>query len=382
MFWLEIPHRFLPDCVAQGPEYLYVARLLQGLASSVAMVVTAMYAGEVSDDGLRGTNSTLVAMLLTLGTVVSYSVGPYVTYRALAVTLLGLPALFVLFFCWAPESPYWLLEQGRRLEAEQVLRYLRDAGSCPLRVCAEADRIEAAIMEAADAAARATPSSVTSGGLLASFRELLVVPGPDRAAFALVITLTSLQALSGSDPMTAYSAVTLPNGFVLGSNEVVIFFGVVSCGFPGFLMFCRTVFGIPRALRQLRVPSGSCQALSIPTFDDFVTLSLCSQVSTLSTGVGMVLIDRVGRRPLLIAFSALQFVSLLASAVYYTLDERTAMDVSIAEWVWVPPTALVLYGISYPIGLGCVPNALQVQWSRRFFFKLESLRMWRGKTLK
>ncbi|XP_034252736.1 solute carrier family 2, facilitated glucose transporter member 8-like isoform X2 [Thrips palmi] len=295
---------------AQGPEFLYAARLLQGLASSVAMVVTAMYAGEVSDDGLRGANSAMVAMLLTLGTVVSYSVGPYVTYRAFAVSLLGVPALFVLCFCWAPESPYWLLVQGRRLEAEHALRYLRDAGSCPLRVCAEADRIEAGIMEASDAAARSSPSSASSGGLLASFRELLVVPGPDRAAFALVITLTSLQALSGSDPMTAYSAVTLPNGFVLGANEVVIFFGVVS---------------------------------------------------TLSTGVGAVLMDRAGRRPLLIAFSALQFASLLASAVYYTLDERTTLDMSVPEWVWVPPAALVLYGVSYPIGLGCVPNTLQVE---------------------
>lgn len=290
---------------AQGPEYLYVARLLQGLASAVAMVVSAMYAGEVSEDRVRGANSTLVAMLLTLGTVVSYAVGPYVSYRSLACALLGLPALFVLFFCWAPESPYWLLVQGRRLEAEHVLRYLRDADGCPLRVCAEADTMEATIMEAA---AAASPGSSVPSGLLASARELLFVPGPDRTAFALVLGLTSLQALSGSDPMTAYSAVTLPGGFLLGVNEVVIFFGVVS---------------------------------------------------TLSTGVGMVLIEQLGRRTLLVTFAALQFVSLLGSAVYYTLDERT--DADLAALRWLPPAALLLYGVAYPIGLGCVPNALQME---------------------
>lgn len=199
---------------------MYAARLLQGLASAVAMIVTAMYAGEVSEARLRGANSTLVAMLLTLGTVVSYSVGPYVSYRALACALLAVPALFVLVFCWAPESPYWLLMRGRRLEAEMALKYLRDTDSA-LTVCAEADLMEASIMEA-------SPSSSSSPGLLSSARELLLVRGPDRAAFSLVMALVALQALSGSDPMTAYSAVTLPGGFALSADEVVIFFGVVS----------------------------------------------------------------------------------------------------------------------------------------------------------
>lgn len=291
--------------VAEGPEFLYAARLLQGLASAVAMVVSAMYAGEVSEDGLRGTNSTLVAMLLSLGTVLSYSVGPYVTYRALACALLAVPALFVMCFCWAPESPHWLLAKGRRLEAEEALRYLRDGdttSSGPLLVCAEADRIETAIVEASP---RGTAGTAT---LLSAARELLLVSGPDRAAFLLVLGLVCIQALSGSDPMTAYSAITLPGGYVLDADQVVIVFGVVS---------------------------------------------------TVSTGVGAVLIDRVGRRLLLIAFASLQFVSLMGSAVYYSLDERTEVDLAAVQWL--PHTALVLYGVAYPIGLGTVPNALQME---------------------
>lgn len=80
-------------------------------------------------------------------------------------------------------------------------------------------------------------------------------------------------------------------------------------------------------------------------------------MSTLSTGVGMVLIDRVGRRPLLLVFAALQTVSLVGSAVYYSLAARTDLDLSAVQWL--PPAALLLYGVAYPIGLGSVPNALQ-----------------------
>lgn len=213
--------------VPQSPTYLYAARLLQGLASAVAMIVTVMYTGEVSETRLRGANSTLVAMLLTLGTVVSYSVGPYVSYRSLACSLLAVPALFVLCFCWAPESPYWLLMRGRRLEAELTLKYLRDTDSA-LIVCAEADHMEASIMEEASASPVTSSTASHSPGLLCAARELVLVRGPDRSAFSLVLALVTLQALSGSDPMTAYSAVTLPGGFVLSSDEVVIFFGVVS----------------------------------------------------------------------------------------------------------------------------------------------------------
>ena len=72
----------------------------------------------------------------------------------------------------------------------------------------------------------------------------------------------------------------------------------------------------------------------------------------------MVLIDRVGRRPLLLAFASLQTLSLVGSAVYYTLDSRTDLDLGAVPWL--PPAALLLYGVAYPIGLGSVPNALQV----------------------
>ncbi|XP_049282670.1 facilitated trehalose transporter Tret1-like [Anopheles funestus] len=67
------------------------------------------------------------------------------------------------------------------------------------------------------------------------------------------------------------------------------------------------------------------------------------------------LVDRVGRRPLLLWSAAGSFLGLLLGAIYFTLD---AADVDVARFGWISFVGLVLFVISYAFGLATVPFAI------------------------
>uniref|UniRef100_A0A182S4P1 Facilitated trehalose transporter Tret1 n=1 Tax=Anopheles funestus TaxID=62324 RepID=A0A182S4P1_ANOFN len=73
------------------------------------------------------------------------------------------------------------------------------------------------------------------------------------------------------------------------------------------------------------------------------------------------LVDRAGRRPLLLASTAGSFIGLAMCAVYFTLDETTNDVLSPepgAAHGWIPFVGVLLFIISFAIGLATVPFAI------------------------
>uniref|UniRef100_A0A182S910 Major facilitator superfamily (MFS) profile domain-containing protein n=1 Tax=Anopheles maculatus TaxID=74869 RepID=A0A182S910_9DIPT len=73
------------------------------------------------------------------------------------------------------------------------------------------------------------------------------------------------------------------------------------------------------------------------------------------------LVDRAGRRPLLLASTAGSFLGLAMCAVYFTLDETTTDVLSPepgAAHGWIPFGGVLLFIISFAIGLATVPFAI------------------------
>ncbi|XP_050073086.1 facilitated trehalose transporter Tret1 [Anopheles maculipalpis] len=73
------------------------------------------------------------------------------------------------------------------------------------------------------------------------------------------------------------------------------------------------------------------------------------------------LVDRAGRRPLLLASTAGSFLGLAMCAVYFTLDETTTDVLSSesgAAHGWIPFGGVLLFIISFAIGLATVPFAI------------------------
>uniref|UniRef100_A0A182MWN6 Facilitated trehalose transporter Tret1 n=1 Tax=Anopheles culicifacies TaxID=139723 RepID=A0A182MWN6_9DIPT len=67
------------------------------------------------------------------------------------------------------------------------------------------------------------------------------------------------------------------------------------------------------------------------------------------------LVDRVGRRPLMLWSSAGSFLGLLLGAIYFTLD---AADIDVARFGWVSFVGLLLFVVSYAFGLATIPFAI------------------------
>jgi SP family facilitated glucose transporter-like MFS transporter 8 len=67
----------------------------------------------------------MMQLLMNLGSLFAYSVGPYVSHRTLGVLSAVFPVAFLGLMVFMPESPYFLLMQGRRDEAEAALMRLR-----------------------------------------------------------------------------------------------------------------------------------------------------------------------------------------------------------------------------------------------------------------
>jgi len=79
----------------------------------------------MADFHLDITAGALMQLMMNVGSMFSYSLGPYVSYTTLGALSAIFPVVYVVLMLAMPETPYFLLMQGRRDEAETTLMRLR-----------------------------------------------------------------------------------------------------------------------------------------------------------------------------------------------------------------------------------------------------------------
>lgn len=122
---------------------LYAARICAGLTLGFGYTALPIYLGEIASDRIRGSIGTLLAISLKIGILYAYSIGPYVSFQSMAWLALLPPTLFAISFVWFPESPYYLLGNGRTAAARHALVRLRRHQN----VDAELDRMLVAVQK-------------------------------------------------------------------------------------------------------------------------------------------------------------------------------------------------------------------------------------------
>ncbi|XP_053329468.1 solute carrier family 2, facilitated glucose transporter member 8 [Spea bombifrons] len=110
---------------AQNMWMLLGGRLLTGLASGVTSLVVPVYISETSHSRVRGTLGSCVQLMVVTGIVGSYIAGMVLDWRWLAVFCCVPPILMLIFMCFMPETPRYLIRQGKFSEALSALRFLR-----------------------------------------------------------------------------------------------------------------------------------------------------------------------------------------------------------------------------------------------------------------
>ncbi|KAL1464534.1 hypothetical protein WDU94_004168 [Cyamophila willieti] len=105
--------------------WVCLGRVLTGLGSGMVGAPSRIYTAECSQPHLRGMLSSLASFGVSLGVMFEYCLGAFLTWETIAGISCIIPVLSIIAGCLMPESPSWLLSQGRKDACRNSLRRLR-----------------------------------------------------------------------------------------------------------------------------------------------------------------------------------------------------------------------------------------------------------------
>lgn len=295
---------------------MIIGRSIVGLAIGGASLIVPMYIGELAPGHLRGRLVTVSIAFVTGGQVVAYSIGWLFStlpsgWRWM-VGLGALPAVLQFFaLMFMPETPRWLVKAEHEDEARKVLRKVFGSTSDSVDHVLRAIKNELMEEEEAKQHVKSSPSSSCLGPALSS---LLLHP-PHARALTIACLLQGLQQL---------------------------------CGFNSLMYFSATIFSL------LRFSSPTLTSMSIAVTNFVFTLA------------AFYLIDRIGRRRMLLYTIPIMAVALLLCALAFhfvrlpeSAGSNAVHDGNPSAQSRLPAIAilisLILYVSPYATGMGPVP---------------------------
>uniref|UniRef100_A0A1Y1MTD9 Major facilitator superfamily (MFS) profile domain-containing protein n=1 Tax=Photinus pyralis TaxID=7054 RepID=A0A1Y1MTD9_PHOPY len=119
---------------------LYLGLGITGLFGGLVEASFCAYVSEITEPQLRGTLTATGSMSIFIGLVIQFLLGTNYNWRKCALISCAFPTITFLLFCFVPESPYWLIMNGKAEEAKKSLAWLR-GWKAPTDVAAEIDEI-------------------------------------------------------------------------------------------------------------------------------------------------------------------------------------------------------------------------------------------------
>uniref|UniRef100_A0A5F8GUI0 Solute carrier family 2 member 6 n=1 Tax=Monodelphis domestica TaxID=13616 RepID=A0A5F8GUI0_MONDO len=110
---------------AQGLWMLLLGRTLTGFAGGLTAACIPVYVSEISHPGVRGALGATPQIMAVFGSLLLYALGLKVPWRWLAVAGEVPVVVMMVLLCFMPNSPRFLLSQGKEEEALEALAWLR-----------------------------------------------------------------------------------------------------------------------------------------------------------------------------------------------------------------------------------------------------------------
>jgi MFS transporter, sugar porter (SP) family len=111
--------------IANSIEVLCIARFIGGMGSGAIIMFASLYVSETAQETVRGTLGSYLTLFTNAGVLFAYIIGSYVSYYTFAYTAIAIPVVYVVGLIWLPETPNYLVNRGKYIEAERSLRWLR-----------------------------------------------------------------------------------------------------------------------------------------------------------------------------------------------------------------------------------------------------------------
>uniref|UniRef100_A0A1B6EJD5 Major facilitator superfamily (MFS) profile domain-containing protein n=1 Tax=Cuerna arida TaxID=1464854 RepID=A0A1B6EJD5_9HEMI len=182
---------------------LYISRILGGMWGGISYCITPVYLSEIAEPRIRGALNTMFTLMVYLGIMFEYCIGPIISYNLLSIISACIPLLYFLLMFIIPESPYYFVMRQRNQEAREALVWLR----CTQDVDEELEAISKAIK-----------SDMKNKGRV---QDLVRTSGARRALFMVEIA-AFLQRMSGSSVMMAYISTSVPQDGVVSGDQCAV----------------------------------------------------------------------------------------------------------------------------------------------------------------
>ncbi|GFG30814.1 hypothetical protein Cfor_10876 [Coptotermes formosanus] len=124
---INIPYTIgcLLICTAPSITVLFLANILLGTTIGFSEAPINNYFGEICQPELRSTLAGSAAIFYQVGIFTLFVLGSLTSWRSTAGIVAIIPAVTMLMLSRVPESPIWLVAQGRHKDAEAALCWLR-----------------------------------------------------------------------------------------------------------------------------------------------------------------------------------------------------------------------------------------------------------------
>ncbi|CAL9064638.1 polyol transporter 5-like [Musa acuminata AAA Group] len=293
--------------MALAPNYaiLMAGRFVAGVGVGYAFMIAPVYAAEVAPASSRGFLTSFPEVFINFGVLLGYvsnfafaGLPEHLSWRMMFGVGAVPPVFLALGVLAMPESPRWLVMQGRLGEAKAILAKTSDTpAEAELRL---SEIKEAAGIPEGDEVVPVPERSHGEG----VWKELLITPTPPvRRTLLAALGLQFFQQASGIDSVVLYGPTIFEKAGLKGKTERL--------GATVAVGFTKTSF------------------ILVATF----------------------LLDRVGRRPLLLSSAAGMIASLITLAsVLLTIDHHPGEKLTWAVALCIA-TVLTFVG-SFSIGLG------------------------------